>query len=353
MTTGLPNSLLEVLQFALLCIFATTTIASIVTLFITRRNGLLNLGLQTALLCLSAHLSQGWLFPYLFRSVFTSAAQFDGVMLTVMLLSGALAVDVALGQYVWSADQKKDRVNAPRLLIGVVQTLIYAVTILVILQFVYGQSITALVTLSGAAAVVLGLSAQTTLGEMFAGIAIAISRPFRIGDWIKVGDLEEGQVIDQTWRLVRIRTRERTILNVTNRLIADRPIKNFSYPSNIVRVAEIVQFPCDVDPGQVKALLRQAVAACPAPLTDPGSNVVFRGTRDGLSEFVIVFHIDDYATKPLKADAVWECIIDAVHRSDLSIGMPRRRIEVASDPEHGTVSATPLFPALLPAIARS
>lgn len=105
--------------------------------------------------------------------------------------------------------------------------MIYLVAILIVLQFVYGQSITALATLSGAAVMVLGFSAQSTLGEMFARIAISISRPFKVGDWIKIGDKDEGQVIDQTWRHVQIRTRDRCTLNVPNRTIAERVDQEF------------------------------------------------------------------------------------------------------------------------------
>ena len=37
-----------------------------------------------------------------------------------------------------------------------------------------------------------------------AGIALNVERPFRVGDWVKIGE-QEGQVVDMTWRTTRNR----------------------------------------------------------------------------------------------------------------------------------------------------
>jgi small-conductance mechanosensitive channel len=56
-----------------------------------------------------------------------------------------------------------------------------------------------LLATSAVGAVVVGFALQDTLGNLFAGLAIQIEKPFRVGQWIRVGD-HEGQVEEVTWR---------------------------------------------------------------------------------------------------------------------------------------------------------
>ena len=45
-----------------------------------------------------------------------------------------------------------------------------------------------LLATSAVGAVVLGFALQDTLGNLFAGLAIQIEKPFRVGHWVEVGD---------------------------------------------------------------------------------------------------------------------------------------------------------------------
>ena len=44
-------------------------------------------------------------------------------------------------------------------------------------------------TTSAVGAVVIGFALQDTLGNMFAGLAIQVEKPFRVGHWVRVGEL--------------------------------------------------------------------------------------------------------------------------------------------------------------------
>jgi small-conductance mechanosensitive channel len=52
---------------------------------------------------------------------------------------------------------------------------------MIIMHFVYGQSITAVAATSGAVALVLGYSSQSMLDEIFAGLAPNVDAPFTKG----------------------------------------------------------------------------------------------------------------------------------------------------------------------------
>lgn len=229
MNNFLPNGIFAILQLAAVLVFLIVSLAAIVSIFFTRDNGFIYLWSQLALLFFFMSLSRDWLYGWIFAGLFESVENFARITMAVGIGCSAFFVNTLFRVFLWEGKVfTKQHAKPPGLLVGVVAGLIYLVASLIILQFVFDQSITAIATLSGAAAVVLGFSAQSTLGEMFSGIALTISRPFKVGDWIKVAQMDEGQVIDQTWRHVILVTREDVELILTNSCVAQNAIKNLS-----------------------------------------------------------------------------------------------------------------------------
>jgi branched-chain amino acid transport system substrate-binding protein len=328
-----PADLADVLTLAGVVIFFITSLSAVLSSIFVKRDNLLYLGTQLVLLALFLHLSTHWTYTAWFSDVFRDARAQQRVADTVLLLAIAYTLDMGIKILVWEGMlARHGKQSVPPLLMGSVRVLIYLFAFLVVLQFVFDKSITALAALSGAFALIVGLSAQTTLGEMFAGIAIALSRPFHIGDWVKIGTLDEGRVVDMTWRMVRIETRDRIVLNVPNRAVADQPVRNFSHPNRAVRITEAIYFPQEADPTAVQALLREAVAGAEGVLRDPAASVLYRGAKEGVSEYSLRFYIDDYKDKDNVIEAVWKSVLDGVARSKVRIAFPRRYLEISSEP---------------------
>ncbi len=94
---------------------------------------------------------------------------------------------------------------------------------------------------SGIAAVVLGLAAQSTLANVFAGIALSAStsRPFDIGDRIKIDNYDPGFVENITLRHTVIKTYQNEIIYIPNSIAGSSTIVNytqedsFSYPIRV------------------------------------------------------------------------------------------------------------------------
>jgi small-conductance mechanosensitive channel len=93
----------------------------------------------------------------------------------------------------WYRDGESDR--APAI---VQDALVVAVGLAGVLVLFEVSSFNVL-TGSAIVAAVVGFALQDTLGNAFAGIAIQIERPFRVGHWITVGD-SVGLVTEVTWR---------------------------------------------------------------------------------------------------------------------------------------------------------
>ena len=91
---------------------------------------------------------------------------------------------------------------------------------------------------SGIVAVVFGLAAQSTLANVFAGISLsaARSRPFDVGDRVKIDTIDPGYVENITLRHTVIKTYQNEIIYIPNSTVGSATIVNytqeesFSYP---------------------------------------------------------------------------------------------------------------------------
>ncbi len=73
-----------------------------------------------------------------------------------------------------------------KLLQDLLAGLIYLVALFAIVSYVFDVPIQGLLATSGVIAIILGLALQSTLGDVFSGIVLSFSRPYRPGDWISI-----------------------------------------------------------------------------------------------------------------------------------------------------------------------
>lgn len=79
----------------------------------------------------------------------------------------------------------------------------------------------------GIAGLAVAMAAQDTLGNMIAGAAIVVDRPYDLGDWILCEGIE-GEVEELTFRSTRIRTVTQEIVYIPNSNMSKSPITNFT-----------------------------------------------------------------------------------------------------------------------------
>ncbi len=90
-----------------------------------------------------------------------------------------------------------------------------------------GMSISGLLAFGGAGGLIIGFAARNILTNFFAGLAIHLDSPFRVGDWISSPDREiEGVVEDIGWRLTRIRNFDSRPIYVPNMIFGTIAVVN-------------------------------------------------------------------------------------------------------------------------------
>lgn len=83
----------------------------------------------------------------------------------------------------------------------------------------------------GVTAVVVGFAAQSTIGNLIAGMLVLISKPFRKGDYIQiniVGAPIEGTIDEISFLRSRIFTNDGVSISVPNTVMLNTPISNFT-----------------------------------------------------------------------------------------------------------------------------
>jgi small-conductance mechanosensitive channel len=122
-----------------------------------------------------------------------------------------------------------------------------ALGIILILQNL-GVEITPLITALGIGGLAVALALQDTLGNLFAGIQIILSKQVRTNDYVRLSSGEEGWVTDVKGRNTTIHTfPDGNLVAVPNSLLASSIVKNFSMPRQALWVSIDVGVSYDSD----------------------------------------------------------------------------------------------------------
>ena len=97
----------------------------------------------------------------------------------------------------------EDKPRQTQIVSDLLASTIYVATALSVINFVFGVPIVGLVATSGVVAIVLGLALQSTLSDVFSGIAVGLEHAYKPGDLLWVEGGIEGQVLEINWRSTR------------------------------------------------------------------------------------------------------------------------------------------------------
>ncbi|WP_051906543.1 mechanosensitive ion channel domain-containing protein [Methylomarinum vadi] len=91
----------------------------------------------------------------------------------------------------------------------------------------FGISITAIMSTLGIGGLAFALAAKDTLSNLFGGITILFDNVFRMGDWVKIGDVE-GTVAEIGLRSTTIRTFDNALITIPNAQVSVSSVMNWN-----------------------------------------------------------------------------------------------------------------------------
>lgn len=316
--------------------------ANLALLAIVRNNVIrrrLRFTLWTMVLYLAVHLA-GLFLPGL--SQFDSQrASLEKLLLILALISGAVSL-----LNPWFREGVPDRL--PSIL---QDTIVLAVFASVAIGWFHEQ----LAITSAVGAAVIGFAAQDTLGNAFAGLAIQVDRPFRVGHWITVGSFE-GLVTEITWRATKLRTKAGNLVVVPNNIVSKEAINNYSEPEAPTRVFIDVGASYNTPPNETKAAILAALGHATRVLRTPAPDVVLADFGASALTYRVRFWINNFAHDERARDEVRTFIYYEFRRRNIEIPYPIQieypRQEVFGEPperrDHvaSLIAAVPVFAAL-------
>ena len=165
---------------------------------------------------------------------------------------------ISLERFVWVPLEIRTGRKIPNIIRAMTALIIYLFAIFGVIAFVMGKTVTSLLATSGLMAMIIGLAIQANIANIFSGIVLNIERPFNVGDYIKLNANVMGQVVDITWRTIRIRHLEGQMVCLANAKVSEAEIHNYSdMDANFVRVPLLVD--PRYDPRLVRRLVKEAL----------------------------------------------------------------------------------------------
>jgi small-conductance mechanosensitive channel/CRP-like cAMP-binding protein len=199
-------------------------------------------------------------------------------------------VIVAALYYTLRIDRKS---REAKLFIDLAAAAIYVGAGLIVLKSVLALSVGGLVATSGIVAIVLGLALQSTLSDVFSGIAVDIEAPFQVGDRISLGNNIEGQVVEMNWRSIRVQTDGANIAIIPNSVVAKLEIVNQSVPTRVRAVSVQLWCAVEADPERVVEVLQEATLLCPPILATPAPSATLNRMGPRFNNYTISFSVSD------------------------------------------------------------
>jgi len=195
-----------------------------------------------------------------------------------------------------------------RLIQDLVVALIYLGAGLSVVAYVFSAPVGTLIATSGVFAIILGLALQSTLADVFSGIALNISKVYEVGDWIVLSDGTEGRVVETNWRATHLLNASNDLVVLPNSVLAKAQLTNLSSPNRSHGVKLRVRFEPTLAPAAVVQILRTVLLSSNSIMSTPAPTVEIRSLDAQAIEFELSFRVRDFSGGATARHEVYDLI---------------------------------------------
>lgn len=171
--------------------------------------------------------------------------------------------------------------------------------------------------------VVVSLGSTSVVGNVMAGLVMTYMRPFRIGDYIRYENTE-GEVIEKTMLVTRIRTRKNEIMTIPNSNMMSSQTSNFTLSAQRYGVIVHTKITIGYDEPwhKIENLLLEAADRTDGIKKDPKPFVRITTLDDFYVEYEINGCTDRAKTMPAVYSTLHQNILDTMHDAGVEIMSP-------------------------------
>ncbi|MCB9682843.1 MAG: mechanosensitive ion channel family protein [Alphaproteobacteria bacterium] len=182
---------------------------------------------------------------------------------------------------------------------------------------------------------IVGLAAQDTVKNFFGSLNVFVDRPFQIGDWVRIGDVE-GVVEEVGFRSTRVRTFHNSQVTLPNSTITNANVDNLGRRPRR-RQRFLLGLTYDTPPDLLAAYAQGVRAILAAhPHVQNSYEVHVHDLADSSIQILVYYHIvcDDWHTElATRAQNILE-FLRLAEALGVSFAFPSTSVYVASTPDH-------------------
>lgn len=188
--------------------------------------------------------------------------------------------------------------------------------------------VTPFLAAGGLAGVALAFAAKDTVANIFGGISIFLDQPYKIGDYIVVGDNERGEVITIGARTTKIKTRDDVLISIPNSVMSTSKIVNETgiHPPLRIRVQVGLPYTCNL--AAAEDILLKSITKTEGVLTKPEPRVRYREFGNSSINAEVMGWVHTPADKGLITHQVIKHIKKDLDQAGISIPFPQRDVHL-------------------------
>ena len=253
----------------------------------------------------------------------------------IAVVIGLRWTDVFAGVFKQRAAQTETRMDDQLVpLLARLVKFVVAATALVFVLSNLGIDVGGLIAGLGIGGIAIAFGAQDTVANLFGSITIFADRPFQVGDWVRIGNVE-GAVEDVGFRSTRIRAVSSSLVTVPNRTVAGAEIDNLGQRS-ARRTSTTLGLTYGTDRLRLQAFIdgvTQVINAHPATL--PGPIVELKDFGASSLDVMVVFSMraPDYAAECRFRGQIYMTFIALGETLEVDFAFPSQSLYLESTPE--------------------
>jgi len=228
-----------------------------------------------------------------------------------------------------------------RLIQDLVVGIIYLSAALSIVAYVFQAPIGTLIATSGIFAIILGLALQSTLADVFSGIALNLSKAYEVGDWIVLNNGFEGRVVETNWRTTQLLNGSNDLVVLPNSGLAKAQLTNLSSPNRSHGVTLKVRIAPTMIPSAISEVLRNVLLSANSIMTTPAASVEIKSLDAQAIEYELSFRVQDFSAAAKAKHEVFDLIYRHVKAAGLTFASPLNVANISAGQAPAAVAEAP------------
>ena len=188
-----------------------------------------------------------------------------------------------------------------------------------------------LVTGLGVGGLAVALAGREALSNLIGTIAILLDQPFKLGDFVVLGEGDRGTVTEIGLRSTRIKRLDGILVSIPNANIANMKIVNESAPVAESQISVPVGVAYGSSVNEVEQALLTACQRCEYAVPEPAPSIRLVSYGDSAVEFEVLIWIIQPDFRAKATDQINRAIGEEFQKKGIAMPFPQREVHIRTD----------------------